>query len=164
MNLIKIFLMLIPIMMMLPACGSNDDETRISDQEMENRQAYIEMIRHSIDESNKLLKRVSKSLDNVYTGERNITTFRSEIEKLVPESSALVTDMNDGIYLIRDGMFDFHRQKISLLSKQHAMLLNAVESIDNDQFSKSDLQREINDIKVEQTRVVETLTKGFNNE
>jgi len=153
-----LFILILFTSTMLAACGGSDDEVEaMSEAEAENINNYLSLVSHSIDESNRLLNKIGQSLDLVYTGERNLTTFRSEIQRILPESNEIQTEMDDAIYMIRPGMFDFHRELISMLSKQHAMFLKAIDDISEDKFSKADLQQKMAAIKIEQTRVVESL-------
>ncbi|MCM3715425.1 hypothetical protein M3202_15240 [Alkalihalobacillus oceani] len=142
---------LLAIFFFIPGC--TEQEVQPSPYE-----DYIVTFMNVVDDSNKLLNQYHKHLDSLYTQKIDQTGFGKQVSELVPQSNELVQSLDNQIYNLSPPIYNFHRELIGLINRQHLLLVNSVDAAFQDKEANKELfSNEFQEIKQEHTVLIEQL-------
>ncbi|MCM3716050.1 hypothetical protein M3202_18520 [Alkalihalobacillus oceani] len=144
---------------LLPWWG--DDEE--IEQTVDPNEEYADLVTDVFNDSNVLLQRFNKMLDQLYGQQISKQAVAQELEEIVPLSNQLLLKLDDVLYNVDDRLYDLHRELIVLINFQHQTFLRCLEMSkdDEEEIDKDQLRQDYVKIKSDQTLLVQNIKQAL---
>ncbi|WP_240377237.1 hypothetical protein [Bacillus piscicola] len=147
----------------LSGCGLFGEKEESKAAEEDPMEKYATLMTTTFNESNKLLNDFNHSLDKLYAEDISDKEFGRQVKGYVPRANEIATNLDQIMYDVDEGLYEYHRKVISLLNYQHQMILDAVEMVNNDKrpIDKQKLRNSYVEIKETQATLLQELKQTF---
>ncbi|MEC2074450.1 hypothetical protein [Alkalihalophilus marmarensis] len=126
-------------------------QAKYLEKEQENFNVYLITFKEMLDESNILLKRFNRLLDDLATGDISTDLFSKHIQEIIPQSNMIINSLDHHIYDVDPELLALHKEMISLINNQHELFIISLDmKSDNRATLMRELRRDYVAIKQEQ--------------